>query len=397
MEHIQRTSEHSRESIAIESIRLSIAKWRWTTNVIKIEQDYGEDLMLRIRAFEDTRPLGRFFQIQVKSIESVEKRLLSDGMTISYPIDTKHLSSWLYIPEPVLLVLFDSKTEKAFWTYIQEYILEKLFHENPSWQNQETVNVPVYQDKTFSSELSTPKELISLKLYSIDALLRTGVICIQDGDNIQALKCFEHANRLSPDFATRFFIFNQLTKLKINNKITNTDLSNDLDLENYISIISLLDDYADLLIAYKNNSYKDNFIDKDFYLCPLTLTTFILYFTSIRLIRKYDPRLIRFDTVIVNSISSFLKKEPECFLIGNAHIIFLFNVGLYLLDSDQKQLALQCFSRMFLRIPELGEEMAKEEIKRIFDEVNDETDETSKERIRQTILEAQENKDNSKP
>ncbi len=66
MEHIQRTSEHSRESIAIDSIRLCIAKWCWTTNVIKIEQDYGEDLMLRIRAFEDTRPLGRFFQIQVK-------------------------------------------------------------------------------------------------------------------------------------------------------------------------------------------------------------------------------------------------------------------------------------------------------------------------------------------
>ncbi len=151
-------------------------------------------------------------KLRVKSIESVEKYLLSDGMTISYPIDTKHLSSWLFIPEPVLLVLFDSKTEKAFWIYIQEYILEKLFHENPSWQNQETVNVPVYKDKTFSSELSTPKELISLKLYSIDALLRRGAICIQDSDDIQALKCFEHANRLSPDFATRFFIFNQLTE-----------------------------------------------------------------------------------------------------------------------------------------------------------------------------------------
>ncbi len=76
--------------------------------------------------------------------------------------------------------------------------------------------------------------------------------------------------------------------------------------------------------------------------------------------------------------------------------MFLFNVGLYLLESGQEKLALQCFNRMFLRIPELGEEMAKEKLKQIFDEINDETDETSKERIRQTILEAQENKDNLK-
>lgn len=395
MEHIQRTSDHSRELIAINSIKLWIAKWGWITNEIKIEQDYGEDLMLRIRAFEDTRPLGRFFQIQVKSVESIENYLLSDGMIISYPLETNHLSSWLYIPEPVLLVLFDSKTEKAFWTYIQEYILEKLFPENPSWENQKTVNVPIYQNKIFSSELSIPRDLISLKLYSIDALLREGLVCFQNGDDIQALKCFEHANRLNPDFATRFFIFNQLSKLKINNKIADADLRSDADLQNSISIISLLNDYAELLITYKNNRNKDNFIDKEFYSCPLTLSTFMSYFIYLRYIRKFDKRLIKFDKFIVDSISNFLQKEPKCFLIGNAHIGFLFNAGWYLLDSGQKKLAFQCFKRMFLRIPELGEEMAKEELNWIFDMVNDETDETSRELLRQTLLEAQKNKEKS--
>lgn len=329
MNHIQRTPEHNQGSISVNAIKLMIAKWGWTTNVINIEEDYGEDLMLRIRAFEGARPLGRFFQIQIKSMGAIENYLLSDGVTISYPIETRHLSSWLYIPEPMLLVVYDLKNEKAFWTHIQEYILEELYDKNPFWENQKTVNIPIYRNKTFSDHLSTPDTLMSLKIYSIEALLREGLICIENGDDIQALKCFKHANRLKPDFATRFYIFTQISKLKINNKISyDTDLRNDSDLENYISTISLLDDYAELLICYENNRTKANFVDRLNYSCPLTFTTFIAHFLYLRIFRKFDKRLVKFDKFIANTISNFLQKEPKCFFVGNAHTQFLFDAGL---------------------------------------------------------------------
>ncbi|MCK5609505.1 DUF4365 domain-containing protein [Candidatus Pacearchaeota archaeon] len=380
MEPLQRTPEHIRSSISLTKVENIIANWGWTKVII---DDYGEDLMLRIRAFESERPLGRFFQIQVKSMKYIDKFLLSDRVTISYPIKTKHLLSWLQIPEPVILVVYDSKTRKTYWTYVQEHILEKLYLENPSWKTQKTVKVPIDIGKTFTDQLSTPEALMSLKIYSIESLLKEGVIGIENGDDTRALKCFKQAVLLNPDFTTRHFIFTQFSKLKINNKIS------DSDFENSRSIISLLDDYAELLIAYANDRNKANFADRPNYSCPSTFTTFGAYLMCIRNLRILDKRLVKFDQFIADSIDNFLKKESKCFFIGNAHTHFLFDAGWYLFDSGQQQLAYQCFKQMFARLPELKEKMGEEELKCFVNQINNEIDTISIEHLKETFLKAQ--------
>jgi hypothetical protein len=72
-----------------------------------------EGIDAQIEASEGGRPSGKLLGVQIKSGTSYFKQPIAGGWR--YRIDPKHLGYWRSYSLPVVLVLYDPSTEKAYW------------------------------------------------------------------------------------------------------------------------------------------------------------------------------------------------------------------------------------------------------------------------------------------
>lgn len=114
----KRPYPHTLGDKAHTQIRLIFLNEGWA--VSDIHPDYGEDLLVRIFNKETSHPL--YFFVQSKGVEDLKKTkyLTEDGTSISFPIETKHIEDWQHFLEPVVLVVWDEATGKAYWQIIQD-------------------------------------------------------------------------------------------------------------------------------------------------------------------------------------------------------------------------------------------------------------------------------------
>jgi len=84
-----------------------------------LHEDYGEDLYVRIFIENKATPLAFF--VQLKATDHID-RYLSPSGTIGFSLERRHLSVWSGFWEPVILILYDSKTENCYWESVTHFL-----------------------------------------------------------------------------------------------------------------------------------------------------------------------------------------------------------------------------------------------------------------------------------
>jgi hypothetical protein len=100
--------------------------------------DYGIDL--HVNTFD---PYGQIefgeILIQVKSTDRLP--ILGDGATISYTVATADLAYWKGENEPVILVIYDAVSDKAYWLDVQVWANRRR-SESSDWRTK-TVQIRI--------------------------------------------------------------------------------------------------------------------------------------------------------------------------------------------------------------------------------------------------------------
>jgi hypothetical protein len=115
---VRRPRSHEIEDLSRDRVRHAFSSMGWT--VEDLRKDYGEDLLVRIFEAGVATPL--MFFTQCKGTDSVEN-YTSDGKTeILFPVKRRHIEHWDRFWEPVILSVWDSKTDRTYWECIQSYL-----------------------------------------------------------------------------------------------------------------------------------------------------------------------------------------------------------------------------------------------------------------------------------
>lgn len=105
-----------------------------------LPDDYGLDFFITVA--ENTLILEKYnFLVQLKGSESISYK----KEHFAFTMDVKHLVSYLKIPIPVLLVIYDVNTEVGYWINIQRYCRNILNIESPKWieQKNKDLHIPL--------------------------------------------------------------------------------------------------------------------------------------------------------------------------------------------------------------------------------------------------------------
>ena len=131
----KRPRSHEIEDISRQRLRSIFGKLGWV--VWDLYPDYGEDLLVRI--FIEAKATHYSFFVQAKSTDKIEKYIQKGGTCLSYPIDIEHIEHWNNFWEPVVLTVWDSKSDTTYWTIIQDFLKDK----NLNTQRKKTMNVKI--------------------------------------------------------------------------------------------------------------------------------------------------------------------------------------------------------------------------------------------------------------
>jgi hypothetical protein len=91
-------------------------------SVERFFSDYGLDLTI-LTYDESGEVEPNHFYIQLKATEQVKS--IHDDTLIPIRVERSDLARWLIEAMPVILVLFEAKTEIIYWTYIQAYFQQR--------------------------------------------------------------------------------------------------------------------------------------------------------------------------------------------------------------------------------------------------------------------------------
>lgn len=100
-------------------------------------RDYGVDVTMFHFADDGTIENGEV-RFQLKATNNLN--LIRRGTEISIPIKTGDIHYWSFEIYPLILVVFDAKSETAYWLHIQEYATS---HPDIIKSGQETINVHI--------------------------------------------------------------------------------------------------------------------------------------------------------------------------------------------------------------------------------------------------------------
>jgi len=103
----------------------------WMCN--RLSRDFGIDL--HVKVFESEHAAPWEFHVQIKG---TKRPHVSKGH-IHFVIDTKHLKDWYDSPLPVLFVICNVQSEKAYWLLVKEH-LDEL---DLDWQDQSTITLRI--------------------------------------------------------------------------------------------------------------------------------------------------------------------------------------------------------------------------------------------------------------
>lgn len=112
----RRTREHIQEELSRLHVQMLAAQCGFVAE--RVEHDYGYDLIL-LTYDEQGEMESAFLYIQLKAVDNLQRLLLSDGQTIAYTVERRHLVLWCTEPMPVILIIYDVREQQGYWVYVQ--------------------------------------------------------------------------------------------------------------------------------------------------------------------------------------------------------------------------------------------------------------------------------------
>src|SRR4051794_29278032 len=112
----RRTRQHVIADLSINYIELHVLKCGFTAQ--RITNDYGLDLLVSVYN-EHGEIQNSLFHIQAKATDRL--KLAKSNTHISFRVSARDLEFWQNEVYPVILILYDAQTERAYWLYVQAY------------------------------------------------------------------------------------------------------------------------------------------------------------------------------------------------------------------------------------------------------------------------------------
>lgn len=134
----KRPREHIIEDLARMQLHQTFAKVGWASE--DLDKDYGEDILVRI--FEDGTATPWSFFVQSKGTDNLERYLSKDQKNIFFPIKSTHIEHWSRFWEPVVLAIYDARTETTYWEVIQTYLEEVKDSKHSKPRKSISIHVP---------------------------------------------------------------------------------------------------------------------------------------------------------------------------------------------------------------------------------------------------------------
>ena len=116
----KRTRAHIIADLSLHHVEYQIAKCGFTIEATR--SDYGYDGSIFTYDSRGEIENGNIF-FQLKATDHVDR--YKKKREFSFRISKKDIDLWQREPFPVYLILFDTKSETAYWLYLQEYLQSK--------------------------------------------------------------------------------------------------------------------------------------------------------------------------------------------------------------------------------------------------------------------------------
>ena len=111
-----RTREHVLADLSINHVERQLLQCGCIAQ--RIYSDYGYDLILSSFNARGEIEAGIVY-LQVKATDNLP--LLADGKTISCVVSRRDLLLWLREAFPVILVVYDGRSNRGYWLHVQAY------------------------------------------------------------------------------------------------------------------------------------------------------------------------------------------------------------------------------------------------------------------------------------
>jgi hypothetical protein len=115
-----RTREHVLADLSINYVERQVLLRGFAVN--RLASEYGLDLQMRTYSDGGEVESGHVL-FQVKATDSLQ--VLQDEQTIVVRVEVADLKAWQDEWVPVILVVYDGQSDKAYWLYVQRYLDEK--------------------------------------------------------------------------------------------------------------------------------------------------------------------------------------------------------------------------------------------------------------------------------
>lgn len=133
----RRTREHVIADLSVNYVERFILRCGWT--VERSRYDYGIDLYMQTYNADGAVESG-WVRFQVKATDSLRRSKVSTVILLR--LEWRDLLSWLNEGEPILLILYDAREDKAYWLYVQEYFRQVQWAARAATATTVTVHIP---------------------------------------------------------------------------------------------------------------------------------------------------------------------------------------------------------------------------------------------------------------
>ena len=133
----RRTREHIIADMSANHVERHILSCGFSAEIIR--HDYGIDMTV---SFYDHRgqPQNGTVYLQLKATDNL--RLRDNGNITTYKVDCRDLDYWLREPSPVILVVYDTINDRAYWLYVQAHFESEIARLPSKGQKVFTVMIP---------------------------------------------------------------------------------------------------------------------------------------------------------------------------------------------------------------------------------------------------------------
>src|SRR6516165_1361320 len=109
----RRTREHVIADLSVNHVERFILRCGWT--VERSRYDYGIDLDMHTYNSRGEAENGKIL-FQLKATDVLKKS--TDGKVILVRLEWRDVLFWANEGEPVILVIYDAREDKAYWLYV---------------------------------------------------------------------------------------------------------------------------------------------------------------------------------------------------------------------------------------------------------------------------------------